>query len=564
MITLSGISASSGAAIGPFFLLNTQIPTPTNQLSLLGFEAEKDALKLAIENTGIDLQARANRATGELQAILLATVEIAKDPSITEEAIEFITNGHTASYAILKASEIFQNLLAASGGYLAERAEDVHNICNRILCELEGIPYPEIPHFDVPTILIAQDLSPADTADLKTDKILAIVTAGGGPTSHTAIIARSCGIAAIVACTGVIEAASKNAGATLAIDTALGQITFNPDLALIRKTKELIENSDKRKLRNLLRPTNGYTTSDGKVFSIFANIGRIEDAVTATKVGADGVGLLRTEFFFFGRKQEPTLQEQSEIYAKLFTLFSGQKVVVRTLDAGADKPMAFINFGHETNPALGIRGYRTIIKHENLLRTQLQAISIAAKTTSAEILVMAPMIALPSEAADFVALAREYDLKNAGVMIEVPSAIFHAEEITKICDFVSIGTNDLGQYLHAADRESAPLAILNDSWQPALLRAVQQIAKAGQINNCPVGVCGEAASDPTLALILIGLGISSLSCGASTLQDVAQALMAHSLQELSVAAQAVIQTHSATDAKDVARLHLSRLNQLGL
>jgi phosphotransferase system enzyme I (PtsI) len=248
----------------------------------------------------------------------------------------------------------------------------------------------------------------------------------------------------------------------------------------------------------------------------------------------------------------------------LFQPFSGQKVVIRTLDAGADKPMAFINFDHEPNPALGVRGYRTIFGHEHLLRTQLQAIANAAKATTAEVWVMAPMITLPGEAAAFVAMAREYGLTKAGVMIEVPAAIFHADEITKVCDFVSIGTNDLGQYLHAADRESAPLAGFNDPWQPALLRAVHQVAQAGVKNNTPVGVCGEAASDAALASVLIGLGVSSLSCSVATLTDVAQAITAHSLQQLVLAGNVAIAANTAQDAKNSARVHLSELVNLGL
>ncbi len=564
MTTLSGIPASSGAAVGPFFLLNTNIPVPTGQPSHQSFEAEGHALNLAIKNVGLDLEARASRTTGEVQEILLATVEIATDPAIAEEAAGFIASGHTASYAMVKATEVFQELLAASGGYLAERVSDVANIRDRVLCEIAGIAYPEIPHFDVPTVLIAQDLSPADTADLETDKILAIVTAGGGPTSHTAIIARSNGIAAVVACPGVVEAAQSNAGSTVAVDATNGQVTFNPDLGLKSQIASTIEKIKARKSRVIARSVNGYVTTDGTAVPIYANIGRLEDTVAAVAAGSDGVGLLRTELLYLDRNDAPTLQEQAAIYSALFAPFSGQRVLIRTLDAGADKPMAFINLDHEPNPALGVRGYRTIFSHEHLLRTQLQAIADAVKATAAEVWVMAPMITLPGEAAAFVSMAREYGLTNAGVMIEVPAAIFHADEITKVCDFVSIGTNDLGQYLHAADRESAPLAGFNDPWQPALLRAVHQIAQAGVNNHTPVGVCGEAASDAALASVLVGLGVSSLSCSVATLTDVAQAITAHSLQQLILAGKSAITANTAQDAKNSARSHLSGLVGLGL
>jgi phosphotransferase system enzyme I (PtsI) len=561
---LKGLSASSGAAVGPFFLLSTNIPTPNSQMSQLSFEQEGHLLNLAIKRVGQDLEARAARTVGELHDILLATVEIATDPAIAEEAAGFIASGHTASYAIVKATEVFQELLGASGGYLAERVSDVANIRDRVLCEIAGITYPEIPHFDEPTILIAQDLSPADTSDLETEKILAIVTAGGGPTSHTAIIARSHGIAAIVACADVVETAKAHMGQKLAVDATAGLITFNPDSGLVAEIAQKIERIKARKSRVITHSPDGYATTDGFVIPIFANIGRLEDTSAAVAAGADGVGLLRTELLYLERKDAPTLQEQTAIYSELIKPFGGKKVIIRTLDAGADKPMAFINFDKEPNPVLGIRGYRTSTTHEHLLRTQLEAIAQAAKNSRVEVWVMAPMITLPSEAADFVKMAREYGLQKAGVMIEVPAAIFLADEITKVCDFVSIGTNDLGQYLHAADRESAPLAAFNDPWQPALLRAIHLIAQAGKNNNCPVGVCGEAASDAALAPVLIGLGVTSLSCNVATLSDVAQSITAHSADQLLLAGTAALAAKTAQDAKYSAREQLSELHNLGL
>lgn len=561
---LKGLSASSGAAVGPFFLLSTNIPTPNSQMSQLSFEQEGHLLNLAIKRVGQDLEARAARTVGELHDILLATVEIATDPAIAEEAAGFIASGHTASYAIVKATEVFQELLGASGGYLAERVSDVANIRDRVLCEIAGITYPEIPHFDEPTILIAQDLSPADTSDLETEKILAIVTAGGGPTSHTAIIARSHGIAAIVACADVVETAKAHMGQKLAVDATAGLITFNPDSSLVAEIAQKIERIKARKSRVITHSPDGYATTDGFVIPIFANIGRLEDTSAAVAAGADGVGLLRTELLYLERKDAPTLQEQIAIYSELIKPFGGKKVIIRTLDAGADKPMAFINFDKEPNPVLGIRGYRTSTTHEHLLRIQLEAIAQAAKNSRVEVWVMAPMITLPSEAADFVKMAREYGLQKAGVMIEVPAAIFLAEEITKVCDFVSIGTNDLGQYLHAADRESAPLAAFNDPWQPALLRAIHLIAQAGKNNNCPVGVCGEAASDAALAPVLIGLGVTSLSCNVATLSDVAQSITAHSADQLLLAGTAALAAKTAQDAKNLAREQLSELHNLGL
>jgi len=506
---LTGIPASSGAAIGPFFLLNTDIPVADAQQSQLSAQQETQTLTAAIARVGTDLDSRAARTTGELHEILVAMAEIATDPAIAEEAAAFIAGGRTASYAIVKATEVFQELLSASGGYLAERVSDVANIRDRILCEIAGISYPEIPHFDVPTVLIAQDLSPADTADLETEKILAIVTAGGGPTSHTAIIARSNGIAAIVACPGVVQAAIASPNAIVAVDATTGDVVFNPDSAVKSAIESKIEKIKARKSRTVARSKDGYITTDNVVVPIYANIGRVEDTVAAVTAGADGVGLLRTELLYLDRNDAPTLQEQTAIYTQLFTPFNNQKVIIRTW-------------------------------------------------------VMAPMITLPEEAKNFVEMAKEYGLDKAGVMIEVPAAVFLADEITKVCHFVSIGTNDLGQYLHAADRESAALAGFNDPWQPALLRAVHQIAQAGIKNNCPVGVCGEAASDPTLASVLVGMGVSSLSSSVATLIDVAQAITAHSTLQLTLAGNAAVAAKTAADAKNSARKELVELVNLGL
>lgn len=564
MTTLTGIPASAGAAIGPFFLLTADIPVASSAPSRLGAEQESALLNQALASVGRDLQSRANRTEGEKHEILVAIAEIATDPAIAEEAVEYIENGHTASYAIVKATEVFQDLLTSSGGYLAERVSDVTNIRDRVLCEIAGTGYPEIPHFEKPVVLIAQDLSPADTADLEAHMILAIVTAGGGPTSHTAIIARSHGIAAVVACAGIVELAKLSPNALVAVDATVGSVKFNPTVESQVHIKSILEKIKLRKLKVLSKIDGSYSTTDGVKIPIYSNIGRIEDTDAAVRAGADGVGLLRTELLYLDRNVPPTFQEQTAIYSEIFKAFNGQKVVIRTLDAGADKPMAFINFDQEPNPALGVRGYRTIHRHESLMRTQLEAIAAAALNCTAEIWVMAPMITLPSEAQRFITIAHEYGLEKVGVMIEVPAAIFHIDELTKICDFVSIGTNDLGQYLHAADRESAPLAAFNDPWQPALLRAIKMIAQAGLDNNCPVGVCGEAASDAALASVLIGSGVSSISCSVTTLSDVAAAISSQSSVQLIAASEAAMSASNASDAKAMARLAMPTLIELGL
>lgn len=525
---------------------------------------ERENLHHAVKAISDELASRAARTSGEAQEILEASSEIAQDSALLSTAESLIDKGYGAAYAIWEASEVFTQLLIEAGGYLAERASDVGNIRDRIICVLSGVGYPEIPHLEYPFVLIARDLSPADTTDLKPDQVLALVTEEGGPTSHTAIIARTLAIPAVVACKGVVEAAKKDTSGKVGVDARGGLVTFDPTAELETELAALSASISVRRSKKAVRGRNGYETTDGISIPIYANIGRLSDIDVAINAGADGVGLLRTELLYLDRQTPPTLEEQRDIYTKAFTPFAGKRVVIRTLDAGADKPMAFINFAAEPNPALGVRGYRTIAIDRELLTTQLQAIADAIKVTSADVWVMAPMITLPEEAENFVALAKSLGIKTAGVMIEVPAAVLLADEITSVSNFVSIGTNDLGQYLHAADRESAALAHFNDPWQPALLNAVHRVATSGSANNCPVGVCGEAASDPTLAAVLVGLGVTSLSCNVSTIEDVAIAMTQLSHLEMREAANAALRARNARDAKGFAREHLPTLASLGL
>ena len=559
MNTLQGVSASTGAALGPFHVMATALPKPSSIKTALTSQQERENLTRAAKAIADELRDRSLRTSGEAQEILLASSEIAQDSALLSEAEALIDKGHSAAYAIWEAAEVFFALLTQSGGYLAERASDVANIRDRITCVLSSVGYPEIPHLDHPFVLIARDLSPADTTDLQPGQVLAIVTEEGGPTSHTAIIARTLGIPAVVACKGVVAAAKSDLSGKVGVDARGGAVTFDPSAELENELAALTATIEIRRAHKPKRPSDGYTTTDGITVPIYANVGRLDDVQAAVNAGADGIGLLRTELLYLDRQTPPTLEEQCDIYRKMFTPFKGRKVIIRTLDAGADKPMAFINFAHEPNPALGVRGYRTIVINEQLLNTQLKAIADATSASGADVWVMAPMITLPEEAQKFVALAKSYGIKTVGVMVEVPSAVLLADDITRVSDFVSIGTNDLGQYLHAADRESAQLAMFNDPWQPALLRAVHLVATSGSAHNCPVGVCGEAASDPALAAVLIGLGVTSLSCNISTLEDVAQAVTSLSHLEMREAANAALRAGNAKDAKTFARGHLHKL-----
>jgi phosphotransferase system enzyme I (PtsI) len=290
-------------------------------------------------------------------------------------------------------------------------------------------------------------------------------------------------------------------------------------------------------------------TADGHTVKLMLNVG----SAAVPPLRGDGVGLFRTEFLFLSRQTAPSIAEQQNAYADVFAAHAGQTVVVRTLDAGADKPLPFLALADEPNPALGVRGYRTVRRLPEVLDEQLQAIAAAAQSSDSEVWVMAPMITTASEAAGFVRQARAHGLRNVGVMVEVPAAALHAERILAEVDFISIGTNDLSQYAMAADRMSGDLADLLDPWQPAMLSLVKMCADAGRAAGKPVGVCGEAASDPLLAQVLVGLGITSLSMAGPALGAVADALLEVDLAGCARAAEAALAAPDPANARQAVR-----------
>jgi phosphotransferase system enzyme I (PtsI) len=292
--------------------------------------------------------------------------------------------------------------------------------------------------------------------------------------------------------------------------------------------------------------------ADGTPVALLANLGKPADAADAVARGAEGVGLFRTEFLFLSASQAPTVAQQRDAYRELLEAFPGKKVVVRMLDAGADKPLAFLNDAHEENPALGLRGLRALRASEDILREQLTALAEADAVTDADLWVMAPMVATVEETVYFTGLAREYGLKTAGVMVEVPSSALLADRVLGHADFASIGTNDLTQYTMAADRLLGSVASFQDPWHPAVLRLVREVGAAGARLGKPVGICGEAAADPLLAVVLVGLGATSLSMAPSALADVRQALAARTREDAVRLAEAALGADDAPSARTAA------------
>ncbi len=507
--------------------------------------AEVERFKAAAETVAGRFTERASAATGVATEVLGATAALARDRGWLRAATKLINGGEPAEQATVKAIAQFVAQFEKLGGLMAERTTDLKDIRDRVVAELMGLPEPGVPKPTSPVVLCAMDLAPADTAGLDPTMIKALVTRYGGPTSHTAIIARQLGIPCVVAVNTLEEIVE---GTPILVDGTTGIITLDPDPA---EANELVAKD--AALREEIRAWKGPAqTADGTPVQLLANV---QDGAAARKASgspAEGVGLFRTELCFLTAQTEPSVAEQARIYGEVFEAFGGRKVVVRTLDAGSDKPVPFANHEDEENPALGVRGIRLGWTNKGLIDRQLDAIAQAAEDNGIDKpWVMAPMVATVDEAHEFAEKCRERDL-TPGIMVEIPAVAILPHEFLKEVDFFSIGTNDLTQYTMAADRMSSNLATLTDPWQPAVLRLVQNTAKAGQDLGKPVGVCGEAAADPLLACILIGLGITSLSMAVNAIPAVGVQLSKVTLEQCQDAAAKVVAARNARDAKDLA------------
>ena len=511
----------------------------------------------ALATVAGDLKQRAERVSGDATKVLQAQALMAEDPAIADLVRGRIEAGETGPHAVNFAFSEFRAMLAAAGPYMSERVADLDDIRNRVVAQLLELPMPGIPQPGHPYVLVAADLAPADTATLDPARVLAIVTEQGGPTSHTAILAKSLGLPAVVACAGASELADDE---PVLVDGGQGLVLLRPDEGVVAEALASFE----RERDALKRTTGPGHTADGVAVELLVNIGSARDLTAAATADAEGVGLFRTEFLFLDRAEAPSQEEQRAAYALVFEAFAGRKVVVRTLDAGADKPLPFVTMPNEPNPALGVRGLRTARRLPELLDGQLAAIASAATGTNAHVWVMAPMVSVPAEARDFAEQARQHGLPVAGVMVEVPAAALRAGRLLIDCDFASLGTNDLAQYTFAADRMAGELADLLDPWQPGLLELVRLTADAGAALGKPVGVCGEAASDPVLALVLVGLGVTSLSMAPLSVPAVRAALVKQTLEDCRRLARAALDADDGVTARAAVRALLPAENTGGV
>jgi phosphotransferase system enzyme I (PtsI) len=547
-LTLHGTPVVPGVAYGPALVVRGEV-SPDAIARFDGSAYDEDGA-LAAYDEAADAVAegfarRADKASGAAAEVLTASAGLARDKGLRSAVRKHLKAGDDLLASVHAGVAQFVQVFSSMGGLMAERVTDLHDIERRVVAHVVGEAEPGVQMPDTPAVLVAEDLAPSDTATLDPRVVLALVTERGGPTSHTAIIARQLAIPCVVGTSGAMTLV---AGTPLLVDGVAGTIESSPD----PDEAERLVAADRVAREALATWTGPGETADGTRVKILANVADGESARAAASGPVEGVGLFRTELCFLNRADEPSVEEQASIYGEVLAPFAGRYVVVRTLDAGSDKPVAFATHEGEENPALGVRGLRLSFDKPELLARQLDGIAAAARETGTETWVMAPMVATVAEATDFAGAVRGRGLKP-GVMVEVPSAALLAHRMLEVVDFLSIGTNDLTQYTMAADRMASDLAHLTDAWQPAVLQLIAITAEAGKQAGKPVGVCGEAAADPLLACVLVGMGITSLSMASAAVRPVGARLASANMDHLEDAGEAALAASDPMAARDAAR-----------
>ncbi|WP_019906952.1 phosphoenolpyruvate--protein phosphotransferase [Methylobacterium sp. 77] len=560
--TIPGISASPGISIGPIHVLATAeivVPDQPEPLTSGG-----DRLHAALATTGGQLRALADdteRRLGKADAgIFRAQGELIADTDLITLACQLMVEGHGVAYAWNAAVERMAGRLSALGNpVLAARAADLRDVGRRVLAQID--PSLKSGHDlpDVPCILIAADLAPSDTAGLDPSRVIGLATAQGGPTSHTAILARTLGIPAMVAGGPALMALVNHGSAIL--DGSTGRLYLDPseaDLASARDWRDRQRAIAEEEARERALPAR---TRDGHSIAIGGNVNNPEQVPLALDQGAEGVGLMRTEFLFLERGDTPSEDDQYATYRAMLRALEGRPLIVRALDIGGDKQVAHLHLPREENPFLGVRGARLLLRRPDLMEPQLRALYRAArdgiaadapKGKDAPLSIMFPMI---TSIPEVVTLRGHCDRIRAeigapevpiGIMIEVPAAAIQADALAKYCDFFSIGTNDLTQYALAIDRQNTELAPEADSLHPAVLRLIHMTCQGAARHNRWVGVCGGIAGDPFGASLLAGLGVHELSMTPRDVPAVKARLRTSEIGELrALAARACDQEDAA-------------------
>lgn len=531
---ITGVPASAGVAVGPLHLhLAGEITY--DERSALGAPdelARLDAAVVAVDAKLTELEESTRSRAGDDAAEIFGVHKMfLADPSFTDPIRALIDRGRTAESAVSEGAETLASEFEDIGDdYFSQRAVDIRDIGGQLIRSLAGVGGSDLGALSTPVVIAAEDLTPSDTASIPDGMVLAFVTAFGSATSHTAILARAMGVPAVVG----IGNLGFDEGTTVIVDGDAGTVIVDPDADQIEEARTRGEAAKAFADVALASASEPAVTIDGHGVEVVANIGTPADARRAVEYGAEGVGLLRTEFLFLDRPALPDEDEQIAEYAEIFSHFPDQPVVVRTLDVGGDKHLPSIELEPELNPFLGKRGIRLTFAEDELFRTQIRAILRAGADRSVQI--MFPMVGSVDEVRrarsrideltaelDAEGVTRSTDLE-IGVMIEVPSAAVMADVLVPHVDFFSIGTNDLTQYTLAVDRTNPSVAHMADALHPAVLRLIRAVVEPAHVAGKWVGVCGELAGDPVAAPILVGLGVDELSMSAPSIPLVKQAI----------------------------------------
>lgn len=546
---MSAVIASPGLAVGAACILSQSDPEVSERGK--GIEEERVRLDCAITHIGQHLVSMMDSSSGPYKAILQAHQAIAADRTIRDAAERALLTGASAEYAWRTASREQENLLAVlEDARMRERAIDLRDVERRILSRLAGVSRD----WSVPAgaIIICEDIEPSTLMAIPKNGVAGICTAQGGATSHAAILAAARSIPMLVAAgEGVLALES---GSQILLDAYTGHIDPTPSPETITGVARRIERE--RDEANAARTVAHApcVLKDGVRIEVFANLATFDDARDAVAHGAEGCGLLRTEFLFAEASQAPTEEEQEKVYRQYASILEGRPLIVRTIDVGGDKPIAYLPFSAEANPALGMRGIRFALSEGTILRTQLRAM---LRSVSAEQLrIMLPMIVEAQEIAEVRAIvtreAADLGVSSAiqiGIMVETPAAALNARHLAFHSDFLSIGTNDLSQYVLAMDRGNAALASRVDSFHPAVLRAIQLTAEGAAIYNRWLGICGGLASDFRAAPLLVGLGCTELSSVPTAIPKIKQTLGRWTLAQCEDLATQALALSSAADVR---------------
>ncbi|NJD28889.1 MAG: phosphoenolpyruvate--protein phosphotransferase [Chloroflexi bacterium] len=567
MKRLRGLAAAPGVARAGWVRIDPAPAPMGGRTSAAGVVGEVRRLAEASASAAVDLEAISNDVRKEGHpdeaAIFEAQAAIARDPALAAMATERIRDAHDdAIAAVLEAAGAFADQLRSlEDELLAARAADVIDVGDRIARRIAGIDQPTVG-LERAAVVVADDLPPSVTATLPRERLLGIALAGSSPTAHAAILARAYGIPAVVAVRDLLEtltaAAESGNQSELAIDGATGDVFVDPDEATIKRLNQAATSGRERHEQDLVEARFPAVTHDGTAVSLVANIGTPDESDGAIALGAEGVGLFRTEFLFLERTSPPSEDEQCAAYERAIRAFAPHPVTIRLLDVGGDKPIPYLPIASEANPFLGVRALRLARTAPDLFVTQLRACYRAA--AAGPVKVMAPMVADLGDVELLLTLAERARTELTeegcpigdvalGVMLEIPSAILVSDTYFGRIAFASLGTNDLAQYTLAVDRGNPALEQYRDALHPAVLCLIAQAVDAATRSGIELSVCGEMAGDPAAALALVGLGLRSLSMAAPSLPAVRRAIRGSAAAELASAARAALDEASATAAR---------------